>query len=350
MAVLYSATQIELLPDRACRRASVPREDRARTCWTTPRPRASSPRGSPTRRAPAARSARCSSTSGSSRASATTCAATSCSPRDSPHDRRAGSLDARERGRLARAIRAVARRSYESEGLTNTPAHVRRLTAAGVEARRAAVSRLCPRRPAVLGLRHADPPCRGQRAGTFLLRPLSTHVTPAAAPLKRRAPGDSPCRTARPPRPPCRACPPPEPSPPAMPPCATPPRRSPRRSSPEDCALQSMPDASPSSGTSRTRPGSSRPSCSRRTAGLSCRSTRVPRASSTRTTTASGDGIRAPQRGLLSRPYARTRCARIARHVDARDGATLLARRRGRARARRRWSSSGCTTSSSTRS
>ena len=49
------------------------------------------------------------------------------------HERRAGSLDARERLRLARAIRAVARRSYESEGLTNTPVHVRRLTAAGVK-------------------------------------------------------------------------------------------------------------------------------------------------------------------------------------------------------------------------
>lgn len=49
------------------------------------------------------------------------------------HERRAGSLDARERLRLARAIRAVARRSYESEGLTNTPAHVRRLAAAGVK-------------------------------------------------------------------------------------------------------------------------------------------------------------------------------------------------------------------------
>jgi endonuclease-8 len=49
------------------------------------------------------------------------------------HERRAGTLTARERGRLARAIRDVAWRSYRSEGLTNTVAHVRRLEAAGMK-------------------------------------------------------------------------------------------------------------------------------------------------------------------------------------------------------------------------
>ena len=49
------------------------------------------------------------------------------------HDRRAGSLTAAERRRLARAIRDVARRSYATQGITNTPTHVRRLTAAGIK-------------------------------------------------------------------------------------------------------------------------------------------------------------------------------------------------------------------------
>jgi hypothetical protein len=38
--------------------------------------------------------------------------------------------------------------------------------------------------------------------------------------------------------------------------------------SPEDCQVQSMPDASPSSGTWRTPPGSSRPSCWNARAGV----------------------------------------------------------------------------------
>jgi endonuclease-8 len=49
------------------------------------------------------------------------------------HDRKAGSLTAAERRRLARAIADVARRSYVTKGITNTPAHVRRLSAAGVK-------------------------------------------------------------------------------------------------------------------------------------------------------------------------------------------------------------------------
>lgn len=49
------------------------------------------------------------------------------------HARRAGSLTAAERRRLARAIHAVAHRSYATEGITNTPAHVRRLSAQGVK-------------------------------------------------------------------------------------------------------------------------------------------------------------------------------------------------------------------------
>jgi endonuclease-8 len=48
------------------------------------------------------------------------------------HDRSAGSLGAAERRRLARAIVDLARRSYVTQGITNTPAHVRRLTRAGV--------------------------------------------------------------------------------------------------------------------------------------------------------------------------------------------------------------------------
>lgn len=48
------------------------------------------------------------------------------------HDRRAGSLTTAERRRLARAIVDVARRSYATQGITNTPGHVRRLTRAGV--------------------------------------------------------------------------------------------------------------------------------------------------------------------------------------------------------------------------
>ena len=48
------------------------------------------------------------------------------------HERAAGSLTAAERRRLARAIVDVARRSYATQGITNTPAHVRRLAKAGV--------------------------------------------------------------------------------------------------------------------------------------------------------------------------------------------------------------------------
>jgi endonuclease-8 len=48
------------------------------------------------------------------------------------HDRRAGSLSAPERRRLARAIVDVSRRSYATQGITNTAAHVRRLTAEGM--------------------------------------------------------------------------------------------------------------------------------------------------------------------------------------------------------------------------
>jgi endonuclease VIII len=49
------------------------------------------------------------------------------------HGRRAGALTAAERQRLAQAIRAVAHRSYATQGITNTAAHVRRLTAHGVK-------------------------------------------------------------------------------------------------------------------------------------------------------------------------------------------------------------------------
>jgi len=48
------------------------------------------------------------------------------------HDRRAGTLTAAGRRRLARAIVDVGRRSYRTRGITNTPAHVRRLEKAGV--------------------------------------------------------------------------------------------------------------------------------------------------------------------------------------------------------------------------
>ena len=50
-----------------------------------------------------------------------------------PHARRAGSLTATERRRLAQAIHAVAQRSYATQGITNTAAHVRRLAAQGVK-------------------------------------------------------------------------------------------------------------------------------------------------------------------------------------------------------------------------
>ena len=49
------------------------------------------------------------------------------------HDRRAGSLTAVERRRLARTILDVTRRSYTTQGITNTATHVRKLTAAGVK-------------------------------------------------------------------------------------------------------------------------------------------------------------------------------------------------------------------------
>lgn len=48
------------------------------------------------------------------------------------HHRRAGSLSAPERRRLARAILDVSRRSYTTQGITNTAAHVRRLAAQGM--------------------------------------------------------------------------------------------------------------------------------------------------------------------------------------------------------------------------
>jgi endonuclease-8 len=49
------------------------------------------------------------------------------------HERRAGDLTARERTRLAKAIVEVAQRSYRTQGITNTAAHVRRLSAQGVK-------------------------------------------------------------------------------------------------------------------------------------------------------------------------------------------------------------------------
>ena len=183
MAVLYSATQIQLLPtarvDEHPFLAKIGPDVLDDT--TTARVDRRAP-GRPAH-ARAARSVRCSSTSGSSPASATTCAATSCSPRDS-----------RTTGGPGRSTRASAAawpaRSAPSRGAATSPRDSptpppmsARAGRGRRQARRTAVPRLRPRRPAVLGLRHADPPCRGQRAGTFLLRPLSTHVTRAAAPL-----------------------------------------------------------------------------------------------------------------------------------------------------------------------
>jgi endonuclease-8 len=49
------------------------------------------------------------------------------------HDLRAGELTAAQRRRLAKAIVDVARRSYRTQGITNTDAHVRRLTAQGLK-------------------------------------------------------------------------------------------------------------------------------------------------------------------------------------------------------------------------
>jgi endonuclease-8 len=48
------------------------------------------------------------------------------------HDVRAGALPAAQRLRLAKAIVDVARRSYRTKGITNTAAHVRRLAGQGV--------------------------------------------------------------------------------------------------------------------------------------------------------------------------------------------------------------------------
>ena len=50
-----------------------------------------------------------------------------------PHGRRAGSLTPAERRRVAQAIHAVSHRSYATQGITNTVAHVRRLAARGVK-------------------------------------------------------------------------------------------------------------------------------------------------------------------------------------------------------------------------
>jgi endonuclease VIII len=50
-----------------------------------------------------------------------------------PHALRTGELTAPQRRRLARAIRDVSRRSYATQGITNTASHVRRLSAAGVK-------------------------------------------------------------------------------------------------------------------------------------------------------------------------------------------------------------------------
>ena len=105
------------------------------------------------------------------------------------------------------------------------------------------------------------------------------------------------------------------------------------------------------SGTSRTRPGSSRPSCSSASSpGYRAVRSRASASSSTRYY----DGgrrrsIRAPQRGLLTRPTL----AEVLRLPRARRRARCTRcspRTADDPRARARWSSSACTTSSSTRS
>ena len=124
------------------------------------------------------------------------------------------------------------------------------------------------------------------------------------------------------------------------------PRRSPRRFRPRTRPSSRCPTSARRSGTWRTRPGSSRRSCSR--AARPGYATFDPRSAtcSTRTTRRSAPGIRAPSAGCCRGP-ASTRSRRYRGHVDA----AMLARdRRPAAGARSTSSSSGCTTSSSTRS
>ena len=192
----FTCGAVQRHPDRARahhrgRPASLPGQARSRHARRRPRPRTSSRRASRIRAARAAVSAPCSSTRRSSPGSATTCAATSCSPPVWPTTGGPAPSRAAERRRLARAIRDVARRSYATQGITNTPAHVRRLSAAGVK-RGALRFRAYGRAgQSMLGLRHAHPPGRGQRPGTFLLRAMSTGLT---APHATRRIRETTCR------------------------------------------------------------------------------------------------------------------------------------------------------------
>ena len=119
------------------------------------------------------------------------------------------------------------------------------------------------------------------------------------------------------------------------------PRRSPRRCPPEDCACSRCPTRAPSSGTSRTRPGSSRRSCSSRVArGYRAVRLRVPRAVQLvlqRRRRRSTRGRARPAVAARRSP----RCSRTARTSTAR-WRDLLARAVDAAIARRS-SSSACT-------
>ena len=91
--------------------------------------------------------------------------------------------------------------------------------------------------------------------------------------------------------------------------------------------VQSMPDASPTNGTWRTPPGSSRRSCCAARRAATGRSTRASATCSTRTTTPSATRHPRPQRGLLSRPTVaevyrlprRTSTSRCAALLDVDD-------------------------------
>ena len=81
----------------------------------------------------------------------------------------------------------------------------------------------------------------------------------------------------------------------------------------EDCALQSMPDASPAKWHLAHTTWFFETFVLARTRRVPAVRRRVPACSSTRTTTASATRHPRPERGLLSRPTARPRCSRTAR-------------------------------------
>ena len=100
-----------------------------------------------------------------------------------------------------------------------------------------------------------------------------------------------------------------------------------RRSRPRTARCSRCPTRARPSGTSRTSPGSSRPSCSSASSPASCPSTRRSGCSSTATTRASASSTRAPQRGL-SRGRRWPRCKRYRADVDERMQALLASARR----------------------